>query len=391
MAPIHHRPAGGEAAVPPAQPAPRAVPPAVRAQLHAPEPAERIRAVRGLAPYGQNAVEPLFAMLTDPEPSVRWAALGTLNSLQHADLVPPILAALPSADERMQVRLYFLLARHADRRTWDTLVAGLGHTDKNVRQVCADGLTRTAQPGDEAVLGKALATASPAVALGLVQALAPLGTPEAAAALAPLLQHEDATYRQYGAQGLAELGRPEAVAYLTQHLHDSSAEVRSWVYYGISQHGDGSTFDILLAGTADPDAYIRKESAWGLGRLADARALSALQGALTDEEPTVRGSAAEALGMLNHPAALPDLQRAAADPDPTVRLLAAESLLRLGDASGTAELIENLRHDNRHFRRVALRGLTLYSGQAFGGDYDAWKAWWAAQSATPVPPPAGQE
>lgn len=368
---------------------PPALPPELRAALHHADAAVRVEAVRGLAPYGQAAVGPLFAMLEDAQPGVRWAALGTLNSLEHADLVPDVMAALPKADARMQVRLYFLLARHADRRAWKTLVEGLQHTNPVVRQTCADGVIRAAQAGDEAVLGAALGTAEPAVALGLVQALAMLRTPEAVEALATLLENDDAVLRQYAAQGLADTGQPAAVAHLAAHRMDPAPEVRSWVYYGISQHGDLSTFDILHAGATDDDPYVRQESVWGLGRLGDVRALPALRAALDDPKPEVRRSAVEALGMLDTPEALPDVRRAGADPNASVRLVAAAARLRLGDPSAAGELIEQLSSTNRQVRQIALRSLTLYSGQSFGTDAEAWRTWWKTQQA-PAQAPGAQ-
>ena len=329
-----------------------------------------------------------MAKLEDAAPEVRWAALATLSGLGQADVVPALLAALPRADPRMEVRLYFLLARQGDRRTWDTFVAGLQHPNTMVRQSCADGLVRTAHPGDEAVLGAALAKAAPAVALGLTEALTRLRTPAAADAVAQLLAKDDPALRQYGAQGLAELRTPEAVSRLIPHAHDADAGVRSWVYYGLGQYGDHRALPLLEAGATDADAYVRTESVWGLGRLGDARVLPLVRAGLDDPEPAVRRNAAQGLGMLDLPEALPDLQRAATDSDAAVRVLVAEARLRLGDENGAGELIHQLQNPNREFREIALRGLTLYTGQMFGTDYDAWNTWWTAERVgTTSPPP----
>lgn len=365
------------------------IPAEVRAGLRADDPTHRIRAIRELRAYGDDTPDLLFAALQDQDANVRWAALATLSGYGGADLVPGLLAALPEANARMQVRLYWLLSRHADRRVWDTLIAGLDHDNPVARRAAAVGLAQVAQPGDEAVIARALRRAQPAVGQELARALFTLRTPAAINELGTLLKHDDPVMRQYAAMGLAQAGGPQAVQHLLGAANDPAAAVRWWAYDGISRHADAGAYDALAAGAQGTDEEIRRIALAGLGRIGDPRAVPIFRQALADTSPHVRRGAAEGLGMMDDPAARPELQHAFQDENAAVRLAAATGLLRLGDTSVLPYLIETLQHENRRTRTIAAQSLTEHTGRAFGQNYTAWKQWLKDDALSPENVPAG--
>lgn len=107
----------------------------------------------------------------------------------------------------------------------------------------------------------------------------------------------------------------------------------------------------------------------------------ALAAALTDGDARLRPTAARVLGDLGDPAAIGALVEVLADGDDEVRWQAAWSLGRVGDSAAIEPLIDAL--DDRHpdVRWFAVWSLNALTGQSFGDDAQAWRAWWDAQLA----------
>ncbi|MGH6718054.1 MAG: HEAT repeat domain-containing protein, partial [Alphaproteobacteria bacterium] len=70
---------------------------------------------------------------------------------------------------------------------------------------------------------------------------------------------------------------------------------------------------------------------------------------------------------------------ALADTDDAVRWQAAWSLGRLGDGGAVGPLIDVLGDRKPDVRWFATWSLAEITGEAFGDDPDAWRAWWAAR------------
>lgn len=104
------------------------------------DPGVRKSVVMDLIQYGEDAVDPLIALLMDPDPDVRVHAATALGWVGGADAVQPLLVALQ--DEGLQVRRYAAraLCWVVDETAVDGLIAALNDEDTYVRCYAARAL-----------------------------------------------------------------------------------------------------------------------------------------------------------------------------------------------------------------------------------------------------------
>ncbi len=192
----------------------------------------------------------------------------------------------------------------------EPLIALLSDGDASVRAEAAEALGRVGQPGDEATLEALLAhLADPDewVRLAVIDTLghwaqggAPL-LPKLLAALGDV----DAAVAARAVTHLAELG-PQAAPGLVTALEDERA--RPWAVILIAELGPAAAEAVpaLLEAATDPRPEVRREALLALGKFPDAasRVVPIAMANLADEDLTVRYAAAGALGMLG-PAAVP--------------------------------------------------------------------------------------
>jgi HEAT repeat protein len=169
-------------------------------------------AVAALKEHGEEAVEGLLPLLSDPRPDARWWGL-------HA------LAEIP------------------DRRAPPLLAEAVKDPDLSVRQCAALALRR--QPAPEAVpaLIGALADEDRLFARLAGDALAAVG-PAATAPLAKVLQDLDQPQqvRLEAARALALIGDTAAIPALFSVLEDESMWIQHWANEGLDRLGVGMSF-----------------------------------------------------------------------------------------------------------------------------------------------------
>lgn len=103
----------------------------------------------------------------------------------------------------------------------------------------------------------------------------------------------------------------------------------------LGRSGTPEAVAALLPLLADRSVTLAAAAARGLGRAGDTKAVEPLRRVLGEPYPTLRGAAAWALGRLGDPSAVPALGTAATDSGTRVALEAVESIERLG--SGGAD------------------------------------------------------
>lgn len=98
--------------------------------------------------------------------------------------------------------------------------------------------------------------------------------------------------------------------------------------------------------------------------------------ALEDSAAAMRRRAVIALGMTKDERAVEPLIRVLGDSDFSVVMFAARYLGKLGDERAVEPLIGKLSSQNTGVRQWSYNALKAVTGEDFGEDYAAWKAWY---------------
>lgn len=175
-----------------------------------------------------RSVNPLYELLTDPDP---WVADVAVESLQKGgavyltpEQITPLIDQLTSSDQNTRLRAVRLLGATKNELAYEPLNGMLSDADETVR----------------AEVAKALG------ALGDLRSLQPL----------------------------------------INLLADESAAVRSGAVLGLGTLGSTDAVDVLILALADTDSNVRVAVAEALGMLGDARAIAPLESALLTAEYT---------------------------------------------------------------------------------------------------------
>jgi HEAT repeat protein len=105
----------------------------------------RCHAAGALAKFGSEAVEPLTAMLTEPDPEVRIVAAGVLGDTSDPAAVEPLVAALRDKNPDVRGAAGGALFRVGDAAV-EPLIAATKDTDRNVRLYAAGALKYIGNP-----------------------------------------------------------------------------------------------------------------------------------------------------------------------------------------------------------------------------------------------------
>ena len=105
----------------------------------------RCQASGALAKFGSEVVEPLTAMLTDPDPEVRIVAAGVLGDTGDPAAVEPLISALRDRDPDVRGAAGGALFRMGDAAV-EPLIAATKDADRNVRLYAAGALKYIGNP-----------------------------------------------------------------------------------------------------------------------------------------------------------------------------------------------------------------------------------------------------
>jgi len=148
----------------------------------------------------------------------------------------------------------------------------------------------------------------------------------------------------------------------------------------------------LAAVLADPreDDLVRAQAAASLGRMpGGAQHAGTLIRAISDPSGIVRRDAAQACGAHRLPGAAEGLAgRLTGDRDPDVRRAAAVALGRIGAPASIDPLLAAMDDPEPGVQQLASESLETLTGQRFGRNARAWRAWAATRQ--PAPPPEGR-
>lgn len=109
-------------------------------QLISPDPAVRKSVVMQLIPYGEDAVDPLIALLMDEDGDVRVHAATALGWIGGQDAVQPLLVALQDSDQYVRRYAARAMCWVVDETAVEGLIQALKDEDNYVRRYAARAL-----------------------------------------------------------------------------------------------------------------------------------------------------------------------------------------------------------------------------------------------------------
>ncbi len=354
----------------------------------------RAAAAKALGQLGNPvAAADILELLGDVRKPVRRAALRALVSLPIAKAPSEIVEIAQDPEDQLNYLATYAVGRFQDSGTVPALRKLATSDDARVRRQAFIALACLRQPEAAKMIDSELDTSNRDQRIRFVQALAVLGTDEAAKMLARVAQHDqpyviksaldvlgssanDTAYqrlrsslkhtrieiRQAAASALAKQPQGRGVADLAAALQDTAPDVISSVDSALQILTDPDAPSLeaeLLQGLKSEDANVRAVCATRLSAYRSPRVVEALVEALDDTYYWVRVTAAFSLGYLGDPSAIPPLRALTADSNASIRSAAVASLGRLGDDDSLESLLRALDDPSNYVRRNAALGIAF--------------------------------
>lgn len=320
----------------------------ISVRRHAAEALGKLRA--------EQAVAPLIELLAEKNREVELAAQEALGVI-GAPAVEPLIAIIADPDSPVRESACYAFHRIRDQRATELFLAAMKHKSAKVRSLTAPLLAGVA--GAEAIgpLLEALTDEDDEVRGSAASALSSIREAKGRAVepLLRLLQTDKSPrVRQCAAGTLGRLAwdQPRVIDALLAAMKDESALVRGGAVAGLSgcRKGSEKVIRAFLSALSDPADHVRREAVRFLGKLREKRAVDPLIRMLRDDEDNlVRGQAAEALG-------------------------------NIGDKRAVEPLLEAMGRETEYFRRKDIKkALVRLTGHDLGLDLNKWRDWWREQ------------
>ncbi len=352
--------------------------PALIEALADPDEDVRGEAIDALGHIGDPAAGPALLALyhEEEDPDKRLWLASDMAACQYAPVIPILIEALSSADDRLRSQatrsLRYLQAEEAKEPLRKALAQ---ETDPLTRQTMQETLQEFEHPSTyEEKIDRLIAQLRSAETVDEREAAATaLGDMDKRVlpSLLALLHDRQGEVRQYATLAISGLSAHRDAAWfvrayreqvqgpLIQALADQESNVRAAAAQALGQWGDERAMEPLLAVIQDRDVEVRREVVATLRYPKDERALEPLLHAfLTDDDMQVRAYAAEGLGRhLEDNRAVNTLIQTLQDEQSDRRQQAAELLCWLKDERATDALIQALQDNDPEVREWSIEAL----------------------------------
>ncbi len=279
------------------------------------------------------------------------------------------------------------LSAFDDPRVAKLLEALRNSEDVSIRYAVAGALARRGDAEALAFLLQPLDTNDSAAYHAATEALGHSGNGKALDVLLRELAQAEPTLRGMAAQAvkgwLAE--HPDAKTYarvapllLDAAEKEHSVFLRLLLLETLAAHNDPRAVDGLIVLVLDA-RYAMRRAMQLLASYGGEKVVDALVQVLAEGNPEMREEAAAQLGALGDAKAIPALLRAVREDTTRVRVKAIRSLGMLKAAEAVEPLIAALAEPGTRVQDAAAEALAAMTGQAFGTDQKAWRAWWEQQ------------
>jgi twitching motility protein PilT len=148
----------------------------------------RDRALESLHAFGNDLIEPVIALLHDPDADIRAAAIAVASSFEDKRIVPATIGLLKDPDWWIRISAADTLGKLKDPRAVEPLVAALG--DPDVKWSAVEALGRIGDVRSLPALGRMLADPSMDVRIEVMRALRHFNHPQVTAALMQMAQND---------------------------------------------------------------------------------------------------------------------------------------------------------------------------------------------------------
>ncbi|HKV39232.1 MAG TPA: HEAT repeat domain-containing protein [Blastocatellia bacterium] len=285
----------------------------------------------------ERAAAALVAMMSDPAPQVRAAAVEAVSTLASTQGKRTGRATGSVEPVNTPINAIISLLKHEESpEVLAAISKSIGSFD---RERAIDALLDSVKSGDK-----------------VRQMLADLDVTEAS--MASKLESGSLPERMRAAAILGRLGDHQAVVPLSKALvSPDSSELRAKAAQSLGEIGDRAAEEPLLEASRTKDPSVRAAALTALGHMGDISVTTALFDAARDQEPLVRDAAVKSLSLLG--ISVDRLAADAANPNWQTRVTAISTLARLSDPRAVPIVISAFKDSDAKVRIEAARALAV--------------------------------
>jgi len=240
-------------------------------------------------------------------PELQVALLHGLGRRADPRSEPDVRATLRSKDPRVRAAALGALGQIGNTAP-EVLRGALSDPDESVRNAAVEACLRTARrqlsastaPDQARSLYQAVLAqgGTEAALIGALTGLGELGDPAAVAEVTPLLGHDSRRVRIAAATALGRLSGTEATTKLAEALRGADPYVVIAGLQALGARGGPEALAAVRSLAADPNREVRLKALWALGRLRSAAAIPDLKAATRDADPEIKAAALDAYVQL---------------------------------------------------------------------------------------------
>jgi serine/threonine-protein kinase len=299
----------------------------------------------------------LLAMLPDLDREARTIVYRIAEARADESLLPEALRYLAHKDWWVRAHMAKLLARIPSPDSEQGLAGALTDPNKSVRLAAVKSLESLRAKGAVPALANVLRDGDLTVQAAAIDALIEIGDPGAVPHLVDVLKDESEQCRRGAVEVLNEVATTEAIQDLVHALRDADWWVRVRAADALGTIGGDKVVEAILGLMEDEDVHIRRYAVEILNTIPDGRSVESLLRALDDEDWWVRERSIDALGRTGDARAIaPLMQLLSSDPDAAP--LCARALGAIGDTNAIHGLADALADDpSEELHREAVAAL----------------------------------